>query len=119
MNFATLSNIATMLFCIAVLVQTVRLMRCLQLISSGALTEVVGALDTSTAEAQRVLGRLTDVLRTDVATSARTLNQGKSMLEELTVMTGIANAIAERIVDVAGASNRPAIEPVAVEESFA
>lgn len=119
MNFATLSNIATILFCIAVLVQTVRLMRCLELITSGALTEVIGALDTSTAEARRVLGRLTDLLRSDVATNARALDQGKSMLEELTVMTGIANAIAERIVDVAGASHRSNDEPAPAEERVA
>lgn len=106
MSFATATNIVTMLFCVAVLVQVTRLIRCLKLIHSGALTEVVGALDVATAEARRVLGRLTEVLQRDVANSARTLDRGTAMIEELTVMTGIANAIAERIVDAAGASNR-------------
>lgn len=102
MTIAVISDIATMLFCSAVLVQTVRLMRCLQVIRGGELTGVVKALDTSTMEARRVVGRLGELLNRDVATTARSLDEGKSMIEELTIMTGIANAIAERIVDASG-----------------
>lgn len=106
MSFATLTNVATMLFCIAVLIQTMRLMRCLDTVKGGALTDVIAALDTSTAEARRVLAHLTEILRTDVAATSQMIDQGKAMIEELSVMTGIADAIAERIVDAAGASNR-------------
>lgn len=106
MTFAVLTNFATMILCIAVLIQTMRLMRALDTVKGGALTEVVGALDASTGEARRVLGKLTELMRGDVAGTARTLSEGKSMIEELTVMTGIGNAIAERIVEAAGANNR-------------
>jgi hypothetical protein len=108
MTFAVAANIATMILCIAVLIQTVRLMRALDTVKSGALTDVVTALDRSTGEARRVLGKLTELLRGDVAVTSRTLGEGRAMIEELTVMTGIANAIAERIVDAAGASNHSA-----------
>jgi hypothetical protein len=108
MTFAVSANIATMILCIAVLIQTVRLMRALDTVKSGALTDVVTALDRSTGEARRVLGKLTELLRGDVAVTSRTLGEGRAMIEELTVMTGIANAIAERIVDAAGASNHGA-----------
>jgi hypothetical protein len=108
MTFAVSTNIATMILCIAVLIQTVRLMRALDTVKSGALTDVVTALDNSTGEARRVLGRLTELLRGDVAVTARTFGEGRAMIEELAVMTGIANAIAERIVDAAGASNQSA-----------
>jgi hypothetical protein len=108
-TFAVVSNIVTMILCIAVLVQSVRLMRAFDTVKSGALTDVVGALDASTSEARRVLAKLTELLRGDLAITARTISEGKAMIDELTVMTGIANAIAERIVDAAGASNRPAI----------
>lgn len=106
MSYAVITNIATMILCIAVLVQALRLMRALDTVKGGSLTEVVEALELSTGEARRVLGKLSDLLRGDVAITARTLSEGKSMLEELTVMTGIANAIAERIVEAAGATNR-------------
>jgi hypothetical protein len=111
MTFAVSANIATMILCIAVLIQTVRLMRALDTVKGGALTDVVTALDRSTGEARRVLGKLTELLRGDVAVTSRTLGEGRAMIEELTVMTGIANAIAERIVDAAGASNHGARTP--------
>lgn len=106
MTFATVTNVATMILCIAVLIQAVRLMRALDTVKGGALTDVVRALEISTGEARRVLDHLSDLLRGDVAVTARTLTEGKSMIEELTVMTGIANAIAERIVEAAGSANR-------------
>lgn len=108
MTFAVVCNIVTMILCIAVLVQSVRLMRAFDTVKGGALTDLVGALDASTNEARRVLGKLTELLRGDLAVTARTISEGKAMIDELTVMTGIANAIAERIVDAASASNRPA-----------
>lgn len=110
MNLAIVSDIATMIFCTAVLIQTVRLMRCLAVVRGGELTGMVRALDASTAEARKVLGRLTELLDRDLAVTVRTLDESKSMLDELTVMTGIANAIAERIVDVSGATGHAAAD---------
>jgi hypothetical protein len=128
MSFATVTNIATMILCIAVLIQAVRLMRALETVRGGALTEMIAALDVSTLEARRVLARLTELMRGDLATTSRTLVEGKAMVEELAIMTGIANAVAERIVDAASAAStaravalpEPAkpepAEPVAVAE---
>lgn len=108
MTFATMTNIATMILCIAVLIQTVRLMTMLATVKGGALTDMVKALDVATHEARQVMAGLSALLQGDVAQTSRTLIEGKTMVEELTIMTGIANAIAERIVDAASASNGPA-----------
>jgi|APFEC2959095136_1045048.scaffolds.fasta_scaffold00060_41 hypothetical protein len=113
MTFSVLTNIATMILCIAVLIQTVRLMRALDAVKGGVLTDVVTALDTSTNQARQVLGNLTALLRCDVAETTRTLSDGKAMIEELAVMTGIANAVAERIVDAADVGKRDRIPAVA------
>lgn len=58
MNFATFANIVTTLFCIAVLVQSVRMMRSLKAVKEGALTDVVAALDKATGQARSVLSDL-------------------------------------------------------------
>lgn len=107
MSFAVITNIATMAFCLAVLVQSVRMMRALKTVKEGALVEVVGALDRSTTQARAVLGELRDTLG-QCSGSARVLIEGKDLAEELGVMIGIANAAAERIMDASRAARRPA-----------
>lgn len=107
MNFATMTNIVTILFCLAVLVQSVRMMRSLQSVKEGALTDVVEALDRSTSEAREVLGDLKLTLG-ECAANGRVVADGRDMAEELGVMIGIANATAERVVEAASAANRPA-----------
>ncbi|OWK28330.1 DUF6468 domain-containing protein [Sphingomonas mucosissima] len=104
MSFQILTSVATMIFCSAVLVQSVRMMRSLRAVKDGALTEVVGALDASTTQARLVLSELRQTLH-DCASSSRTLANGKEIAEELSVMIGIANATAERLVEAAGAAN--------------
>lgn len=106
MSFATLTNIATMLFCMAVLVQSVRMMRSLKTVRDGALTEVVEALDRSTNQARKVLSELREILRGDASTIARTVVEGRAMTDELAIMIGVADVTAERIVD-AVATARP------------
>lgn len=103
MSFATLANIATMFFCVAVLVQSVRMMRSLKTVKDGALTDVVQALDKSTAGARAVLVELKASLG-ECAGHTRVLGEAKDMAEELSVMIGIANASAERLVEVASAA---------------
>lgn len=98
MTFATLSNIVTMLFCIAVLVQSVRLMRALRAVKSDDFGAIISALDASTAQARTVLADLRETLRTECAANARVIAGGTAMREELTVMSGIADSVAERIV---------------------
>ncbi len=99
MTFAMLSNILTMMFCAAVLVQSVRMIRCLRAVKGVAFGTMVAALDASTAEARAVLADLRETLRVDCAANARVIATGTAMREELTVMAGIADAVAERIVE--------------------
>lgn len=100
MSFATLANIATMVLCLAVLVQSVRMMRSLRAVKDGALTDVVHALDKSTTHARVVLSELKIALG-ECANRTQVLDEARDMAEELGVMIGIANASAERLVDVA------------------
>lgn len=105
MSFAVVTNIVTMIFCLAVLVQSVRMMRSLKSVKEGALTEVVGALDRSTAQARAVLSDMKATLG-ECAGGQRVVLEGKEMAEELSVMIGIANATAERLVEAASSANR-------------
>ncbi len=105
MTFATLTNIVTIMFCTAVLIQSVRMIRCLRAVKGEAFGSMVTALDASTAQARTVLADLRETLRTDCAANARVIASGTSMREELTVMAGIADAVAERIVEAVGKSN--------------
>lgn len=107
MTFATFTNLVLMVLCSAVLVQSLRMTRALNLIRNSDLKDMIEGLCTASAEAQIVLTRLKGVLNTDAATHTRTVARGEAMLTELTLMVDIANAAAERIVDVAE-SHRPA-----------
>lgn len=116
MNFATFANIVTMLFCIAVLVQSVRMMRSLKAVKEGALTDVVTALDKSTGQARAVLSELKMTLA-ECANQGRVLDEAKEMAEELGVMIGIANASAERLVEASSQANRAAAEAAEAAEA--
>jgi len=109
MSFATAINIATILLCLAVLVQSVRMMRALRIVKAGALTPVVSALDTSTAQARIVLGELKVALG-DCSASARAARQAGEIAEELHTMIGIADSTAERLVEAASEARRSAAE---------
>jgi hypothetical protein len=115
MTFATVINIATMLFCLAVLVQSVRMMRSLKAVKEGALTQVVEALDKSTVHARAVLSELKMALG-QCASHTHVLGEAKEMAEELGIMIGIANASAERLVEAAAAtSSKKGEEPLPEE----
>ncbi|GHH23288.1 hypothetical protein GCM10008023_34080 [Sphingomonas glacialis] len=105
MTVSTFTDIVTMLFCSAVLVQSVRLIRCLRAVKGAGFAEMVAALDTATIQAKRVLADLRETLQIDCAANARVIASGEAMREELTVMAGIADAVAERIVEAVGKSN--------------
>ncbi|TCP72407.1 DUF6468 domain-containing protein [Sphingomonas sp. PP-CE-1G-424] len=105
MNFSTVANIATIILCAAVLVQSVRMMRSLKAVRGGAIADVVEALDRSTGQARMVLSELRDALG-ECAHSARAVAEGKAIADELTVMIGIANASADRMADAADAARR-------------
>lgn len=106
MTFATFTNVIVILLCGAVLVQSVRMMKSFQAVKDGGLKDMVAALDTATGQARAVLSEMKETLRTDGTAHARTVAQGEAMREELTVMVGIANAVAERILETVEANNK-------------
>jgi len=116
MGFATLINIITIIFCLAVLVQSVRMMRSLEAVkgAGAALPQMIQALDTATAQARNVLGELKETLRSDAAANARVLGQAEEIRDELGVMIGIANATADRLVSSAS-SRREGADPETLE----
>jgi hypothetical protein len=105
MSFALLANVLTMIFCMAVLVQSVRMMRSLRTVKDGALTEVVTALEKATAGARSVLSEMKMTLSTDCAQHARLVDQARGLRDELSDMIGIADASCERVVNAVGLAN--------------
>jgi len=105
MNFALLANVLTMIFCMAVLVQSVRMMRSLRTVKDGALTEVVTALEKATAGARSVLSEMKATLGTDCAQHARLVEQARGLRDELSDMIGIADAACERVVNAVSLAN--------------
>lgn len=101
MTFAVFTNLVLMMLCVAVLVQSARMMRSFNAIKSGDLGETVRQLDRATAQARGVLAELKQILSTDGVANARTIASGESLRDELSVMVGIGNAVAERIMDAA------------------
>lgn len=99
MSFALLANVLTMIFCMAVLVQSVRMMRSLRTVKDGALTEVVTALEKATVGARAVLSEMKATLSTDCAQHARLVEQARGLRDELSDMIGIADAACERVVN--------------------
>jgi hypothetical protein len=105
MSLAIAANALTMIFCMAVLVQSVRMMRSLRTVKDGALTEVVTSLEKATAGARSVLSDMKATLGTDCAQHARLVEQARELRDELQVMTGIADAACERIVNAVSLAN--------------
>ncbi|NIJ20836.1 hypothetical protein FHS95_002528 [Sphingomonas naasensis] len=105
MSFALLANVLTMIFCMAVLVQSVRMMRSLRTVKDGALTEVVTALEKATAGARAVLSEMKATLGTDCAQHARLVEQARGLRDELSDMIGIADAACERVVNAVSLAN--------------
>ena len=105
MNFALLTNFACMILCCAVLVQSMRLMRSLRAVKDGSLGEVVQSLDKATGLARAVLSDMKTTLSRDMSTNAQMLDDAKAIRDELNVMIGIGDAIAERIASASSAAN--------------
>jgi hypothetical protein len=105
MSLALLANVLTMIFCMAVLVQSVRMMRSLRTVKDGALTQVVDALQNATVQARAVLSDMKQTLGTDCAQHARLVDQARNLRDELSDMIGIADSACERIVAAVGVAN--------------
>ena len=119
MSFAILANALTMILCMAVLVQSVRMMRSLRTVKDGALTEVVTALEKATAGARSVLSEMKTTLGTDCAQHARLVDQARGLRDELSDMIGIADSACERVVNAVSLANAVRTAETAEDEADA
>lgn len=103
MTFALMSNILLGLLCVGVIVQTRRLMLRLRTVSDGSMQTTVAALDRATAEARTVLEGLRRLLSEDGAAVARNVAAARALQDELGVLIGLADAMAERLVEARSA----------------
>ncbi|WP_294258430.1 DUF6468 domain-containing protein [uncultured Sphingomonas sp.] len=117
MSIALFANVLTIILCVAVLVQSMRMMRSLRTVKDGALTDVVKALDHATVQARAVLSDMKATLGTDCARHARLVEQARDLRDELSDMIGIADSACERIVSAVSLANalRVAEEEAAAE----
>ena len=110
MSLALMSQLITILLCIGVIVQATRMMRELKAVTNGDMSAVVTGLDRATLQASAVLADLKRTLGTDGAALAQALADGQELQEELTMLIGIANSMAERLVDAGKTRPGPTID---------
>ncbi|WP_426265860.1 hypothetical protein [Sphingomonas sp. LHG3443-2] len=101
MSFATAINLLTILLCSAVLVQCWRMTRALDRFRRADFPGTVTALQAATVEAEGVLRRIRHVLATEAEPKLHAIADASQAADELGVMIGIANASADRLLDVA------------------
>jgi predicted flap endonuclease-1-like 5' DNA nuclease len=101
MTFVVFSNLVLMLLCVAVIVQSLRMAKSFRSFRSCALNDSVAQLDRATGQAKAVLAELRTLLANDGAAQARAIASGEALRDELSVIVGIGNSIAERIVEAA------------------
>lgn len=112
MTAASIINLLTTLLCTAVLVQCWRMTRALDRFRAADFPAIVTALKGATDEAEGVLNRIRSTLATDAEPKLRALADANRIADELGVMIGIANASADRLLDVARQA-RPAQDDLA------
>lgn len=101
MTFATLTNAIVSVLCALVVLQSLRMQRNIRDMKSGSLGETVKSLDRATAHARQVLAELKVVLTTEGADNARAVAAGEALRDELSLMVGIGNSVADRIMAAA------------------
>jgi hypothetical protein len=116
MSLALMSNLLTILLCIGVIIQGTRMLSRLKTVSDGQMGAIVSGLDRATAQASLVLADLKRTLGQDGAALAQSLADGQELRDELTVLIGIANAMAERLVEAG--QTRPCQENTETSEFY-
>lgn len=101
MSIASTFNLLTILLCSAALVQSWRMMRILERFRENDYPSVVAALQAATDEADAVLQRIHSTIAGDAEPKLKALADAHRVADELGVMIGIANASADRLLDVA------------------
>lgn len=103
MTFVSVTNILLCLLCVGVLVQSARMLRSFRTVRTSDLGETVKQLDRATDQARQVLSDLRRVLATEGQASAHGLSVAEALRDELSLMVGIGNAVAERLAEAAQA----------------
>jgi hypothetical protein len=101
MTFVTLINIIMILLSLAVIVQTMRMARNMREFRASALNDSVARLEHAADQAKLVLGQMKNLLATEVVAQGRAVAASEALRDELSVMVGIGNAVAERILEAA------------------
>jgi hypothetical protein len=101
MTVGALLNILTIICCVAVFVQCTRLIRRLHTMRDGSLRGMVTALDRATAAARAVLQDLRLTLVDDLSAHEEVARDATVIRDELVVLVGIGNSVAERISEAA------------------
>ena len=106
MDILMVSNIVTALLCLAVLVQSARLMRGLKSVRKADLGESVKVLDQATGAARSVLGELKTVLENEGRANCTTVDEAQKIRDELGMLINLADSMAERLVDAASRTQK-------------
>lgn len=119
-----IANALTIILCLAVLIQSARMMRNLKAVNISQMGTVVLGLDHATGQARKVLGELKLILAEEGAQNARVLAEGEALRDELRMMIEIADNMASRLAEapkpqsVPSASAAPT-QPVAPQPAAA
>lgn len=118
MTFVTFSNALVMLLCVAVIVQTLRVSRSIRDLRATSLGDSVTQLERATGQARAVLGELRTLLANEAVAQSRGAANSEALRDELAVMVGIGNSVADRIMEAVAAQNEAqALEAAAKESS--
>jgi hypothetical protein len=108
MSMSWLTNIVLIVLSVGVLVQTARLMIVFRQFKRAELKDSVSALEHATGAAQVVLDNLRTVLSVEARAQSAALASSETIREELgalrdelSVMVGVGNSVAERIENAA------------------
>jgi len=117
MTFVTFSNAMVMLLCVAVIVQTLRVSKSIRDLRAISLNDSVAQLERATGQARAVLGELRTLLANEAVAQSRGAANSEALRDELAVMVGIGNSVADRIMEAVAAQNEAKAEEVAAKEA--
>lgn len=107
MTFATIINVILSGLCVIVVVQSLRVVKGMREIRELSLDKAVTQIDAATTRAQAVLTELKMVLGSTTAVQNRAIVEGEALRDELELMIGIGNSVADRITEAATAQSAP------------
>lgn len=98
-------NFVLMILCIAVLVQTARLMRSIKILRSTDFKGTIVALDRSSEEARQVTQETKEALSGCALANKLTLTKSQDLRDELSFMADLANSAADRVIEAVEQAN--------------